>query len=181
MTINYLMEQVLSKLNIASTAGDAESANGAKLIGHRPDVAPRAFVHVLYKGLEDEELDILESRLGTNLPVYLRTFYKCCNGMMIYLGRLRFLGYVPLDAENVGVHNFPSNIVTPNLSARLKGLSPKDLVFAWYKTDGSYAVLEDSGHVCRYDVMNGGGLLECWTNFEGWLLSEIDRLQSDFI
>lgn len=180
MNNEVFSKYVMEKLLLASNAGDRSSSSGNRFIGHRPDIAPKAYTHVLFKNLEENEIDEMCNSIGFELQSNLKDFYRKTNGMMIFSGALRVLGFVPKDAESVGVYDFPSNILIPNVSARITGLDKKDLVVGWYKEDSSYAVIESNGEVTRYDVSGSGKALKRWADFDNWIASEIDSLHQNF-
>nr|WP_157828194.1 hypothetical protein [Paraglaciecola sp. MB-3u-78] len=110
----------------------------------------------------------------------LKSFYSQANGLMIFSGSLRVLGYVPNDALDSGVYDYPSSILTPNVSARIDGLMEGDIVVGWYKNDGSYVVVKKNGEASRYDVLGTGEETQRWVDFDNWLASEIIVLHENY-
>lgn len=148
---------------------------GTRLIGHAPHIAPKAYAHVVYAPLGETDLEEFSERLGRPVPPQFREFLAFANGLAIFLGNeIRVMGYVPLKRRaSTSVYNYPSNIIIPNVSARIKGLSHGAVVVGWYEADGSYVSIEENGTVVRFDAKGSGGLIEEWPDFDTWLSSEI--------
>ena len=143
--------RVLTPLKHASNSGDATNAVGTRLIGHAPHIAPEAYVHVVYSPLGEAHLQELRVRLGRPLPPEYEDFLKNANGLMMFLGQIRVFGYVPLKRQAADrVHNYPSSVIVPNVSARVVGLSHGAVAVGWYKANGSYAAIEDDGTVTQF-------------------------------
>lgn len=173
-------EMVINKLLAASNSGDAVNSAGAKLVGHRPEIAPKAYAHAIFKGLEEKDISDMELGLGMQLSPMLKNFFKFANGMMIFSGSLRVLGYIPKGSNESGVYDYPSNILTPNISARIDGLLEDDLVVGWYKKDGSNAIVRRNGEVSKFDVLGSGEEIQRWVDFDNWLVSEINELHKNY-
>ncbi|NQY38077.1 MAG: SMI1/KNR4 family protein [Alteromonadaceae bacterium] len=173
-------QEILNRLLRSSNNGDMENEVGTRLIGHTPKIAPKAFTHVLFQPLNEHDLEDFNNKLGRTAPEQLKSFLSFANGMMIFSGSIRVLGFVPVhrDAE-VTVHNYPSNIITPNVSARINGLDSDDVVIDWYKQDGSYAVAQETGTVTRYDVLGNGKEIQSWSDIDTWLIFEVTRLSEE--
>jgi len=173
-------KMVINKLLGASNSGDAINSCGTQLVGHRPEIAPKAYTHAIFKGLEEKDINEMELDLGTKFSPMLRNFFKFANGMMIFSGSLRVMGYIPSNSDASGVYDYPSNILTPNVSARVDGLLEGDLVIGWYKKDGSYVVVNREGQVSRYDVLDSGEEIQRWVDFDNWLASEVIELHKNY-
>lgn len=173
-------KELFDKLLLASNQSDSLNEQGTKLIGHAPQIAPKAYQHVVYKPLESSEIANLRAKLGHQLPTQLQTLFEFANGMMIFLGSIRVLGYVPIESQvEITAHTYPSDIVLPNVSARIRGLSDSELVIGWYKKDSSYAIVGADGTVTRYDTFGNGEVVQSWPDIANWLLAEADRLNSE--
>jgi hypothetical protein len=172
-------KEVLRPLEMSSNAGDATNELGTRLIGHAPHIAPKAYIHVVYAPLSEVYLHELKGRLGRPVPPEYEAFLANANGMSLFVGEMRVLGYVPLERRaSVSVYHYPSNLMIPNVSARLVGLSHGAVVVGWYKADGSYAVVEEGGTVTRFDPKGGGSVMRKWSGFDSWLSSEVGALRS---
>jgi hypothetical protein len=175
MDKNFFNEKILAPLEAWSCFGEERNEVGTRLIGHAPHIAPKAYVHVVYAPLGEADLQEFSERLGRPVPPQLREFLTFANGLSIFLGdEIRVMGYVPLKRRgSTTVHNYPSNIMIPNVSARLKGLSYGAVIVGWYKADSSYVSIEENGTAVRFDSKGSGELIQEWPDFDTWLSLEI--------
>lgn len=164
-------QKILRVLLHWSNSGDMINQMGTRLIGHVPQIAPKAYMHVVYAPLSDVQLQELTGRLKTSLPSQFTELLSCANGSSLFLGKLRVLGYVPQKrSADTSVYNYPSSILIPNVSARLQGLSERAVVVGWYKADGSHVSIESDGTAVRFGP---SGPIQTWPDFDSWLLSEV--------
>lgn len=177
MNKDLFAKRVLSQLELWSDSDDATNDMGTRLIGHAPDIAPKAYVHVVYAPLDESELQELCARLERPVPTQFKEFLTCANGLLIFLDEIRVMGYVPLKRRgDTSIHNYPPSLMVPNVSARLKGLSDGAVAIGFYQIDGSYVAIEKSGLVVRFDAKGDAGAIQKWPDFDTWLISEISRL-----
>ncbi|WP_202802303.1 SMI1/KNR4 family protein [Rheinheimera nanhaiensis] len=181
MNKNEFDEKVLRRMNAWATSNDLVNDAGTRLIGHRPEIAPKAFLNVIYSALSETDIREFESRVQLSIPKQYRAFLGIANGLICYSGSLKVLGYIPKDRKHEShVHNYPSDAYIPNCSARLKGLRDKDFIVGFYKEDGSYALVNGEGLVERVSVKGDGKIIYQWENFDSWLSEEILRLDELF-
>lgn len=181
MNKNEFENRVLGKLIAWAKPNDVTNDAGTRLIGHRPEIAPKAFLNVIYAPLNDGDIQEFESRIGLCLPSQYRAFLSIANGLICYSGSLKVMGYVPEDRKyGLHVHNYPSDAYIPNCSARIKGMRDKDFIVGFYKEDGSYGLVNDEGIVERVSVKGDGEILSRWNNFDSWLTEEVFRLDELF-
>ena len=174
-------EKIIKPLEAWSQLGEVTNDMGTRLIGHVPHIAPKAYLHVVYAPSDSEEFAELDERLGRPVPAQLKRFFEFTNGMMIFSGSIRVMGFVPHKRKaEVHVYNYPSDIETPNSGARIKGLRDDAVVVGFYKHGGSYAVIDSDGSVARFDPKGIGKLIQEWPDFDTWLFSEIERLSEYF-
>jgi hypothetical protein len=64
--------------------GSKTTPSGAILVGHVPHVAPEAWLHELFPGLDNDRIERLESLLGTGIPDEYRAFLHELNGVHLY-------------------------------------------------------------------------------------------------
>ncbi len=178
---DIFFNELISILERKSDATDMKNEMGTRLIRHCPHAAPKAYFHVIYSPLQSHEVMEFEQRLGRPAPKEIKNFLLQANGMMIFSGTLRIFGYVPLKRKSdTSIYNYPSNIIIPNITARIRGLSEESIVVGFYKHDGSYVSLEDDGSVVRFEAAKSGRALGVWASFNEWLLSEFSRLDASF-
>jgi hypothetical protein len=172
-------EKILNQLQVWSNSGDVTNKMGTRLIGHAPHIAPKAYMHVVYAPLGDIELQEFSERLGRPIPAQFREFLIYANGLLIFSGAIRVMGYVPLKRRaDTSIHNYPPNIMIPNVSARIKGMSHSAVVVGFYQADGSYVSIEESGIAVRFDAKGDGEAIQEWPDFDTWLISEISNWNS---
>ena len=133
--------------------------NGTELLAAIPDGDQQAWMHVVFAGESEEDLDMLEGELGKQLPKRLRTFYRGCGGMTLFQGAFRLHGIRrPGFCEGEGSLQ-PESLVELNHSLDMAGRLPERAVaFAANGWDGSVYVL-GMGHtdeqVVRCDPQTG--------------------------
>jgi len=172
-----IFEEVLSILDSYAHLGEETNDMGTRLIGHAPHIAPKAYVNVVYAPLNDADLHEFCERIERPVPVQFKEFLTFANGLMVFSGALRVMGYTPLKRKaDTHIYNYPSNIIVPNVTGRIKGLSHEALLVGFYKEDGSYVYLGEEGKAVRFDAKGNGDLLQEWPDFDSWLLSEITDL-----
>lgn len=172
-------EKVLRLLENSSNAGDSTNEMGTRLIGHVPQIAPKAYMHVVYAPLTEAQLLEFRGRLGRPVPHEYGEFLTHANGLSLFVGEMRVLGYVPITRhDSRSVYNYPSSVMIPNVSARIGGLSHGAVVVGWYKADGSYVAIEESGTVIRLESKVRVSGVQTWTSFDSWITSEIRAMTS---
>lgn len=172
-------EKVLRLLETSSNAGDSTNEMGTRLIGHVPQIAPKAYMHVVYAPLTEAQLREFRGRLGRPVPAEYGEFLTHANGLSLFVGEMRVLGYVPtMRRASTSVHNYPSNVMIPNVSARIAGLSHGAVVVGWYRADGSYVAIEENGTVIQLDSKLRVGCMQTWPSFDSWVTSEILAMTS---
>ena len=166
--------KVVVPLETWSCLGEKTNAMGNRLIGHVPHIAPKAYLHTIFAPTDSEEYNDFEHRLGRPVPSLLKRFLSLANGMGLFVDSIRIMGFVPYQKKfESHPYNYPSNILIPNSTARIKGLLEESVVVGWYKWDGSYASIEPGGQVVRFDARGHGGILQTWSDFDSWIMSEI--------
>jgi hypothetical protein len=179
MDKNAFDKQVMRLVQRSSNSGDMTNETGTRLIGHLPHLAPKAYLHIVYSALDETELVDLAVRLGKAVPSQFGQFLTNANGLSVFLDRIRVFGYVPLPPKrraSTHVHNYSTDVVLPNVSARVRGLRPNAIAVAGYRLDGSYVSIEQDGTAIRFDPKSHGDAIETWPDFDTWLISEISAL-----
>jgi hypothetical protein len=171
---------ILKTVQQAECLGTRVLADGTRLIGHTPHVAPEAYLHVLFRPLSRSELADLERKLGTDLPKYLREFLGRANGAMLFCYNLSLLGvrtsYARQGDEAWQPHDMAS--ATEESSPVLEDNSM--IVLGAYRWDGSLLV----GSAARREVhrvdCDHGRALNRWPDFENMIVDEVMRLSELF-
>ena len=172
-------DELRAILDSLSSEADLVNDYGTKLIGHEPSIAPKAYRHVVYAGLSPEHEDEFQRRAGQPLPEKYPQFLRTANGMMLFSGAIRVLGYVPLDRDRKNtIHNYPPNAIASNTYSPLFKASKSNFIVGFYKDDGSYVHIDSSGRVVRFDYEGDKSVIDKWDSFSQWLVSEFGRLDA---
>ena len=77
-------KEIRNRLSNYEKLGVEKQSNGTELIGKAPHIAPLAYLHSIYKGLNKEEIDRLERELETEIPTDYKKFLQFSNGLHIF-------------------------------------------------------------------------------------------------
>lgn len=162
-----------------SDSADQVNNYGTKLIGHEPSIAPKAYRHIIYSGLSPEHMAEFQSRSEKPIPEKYLDILAVANGMLLFNGSIRVLGYVPLERSGENrIHNYPPSVTASNTYGPLVKAAESNFIVGFYKEDGSYVYVDSSGQVARFDYEGDRGVIEQWENVSSWLISEIERQNS---
>ncbi len=102
---------------------------GTQRIGHIPHLAPQAYLHDIFIGLEAHEILMIENQIGLPVPNSLKVFYSRHNGVNLF-GRFGVYGLrFHYDRANIpSILEQPYDIRTPNILERPRG-APKEIIF----------------------------------------------------
>lgn len=174
-------EKILAPLEEYGYLGETTNDMGTRLIGHVPHVAPKAYINIVYAPLSNSHLLEFEGRFERPIPNQYKEFLVHANGLNVFSDALRVMGYVPVERKSgSGVYDYPSNIIVPNVSGRIKGLREEEIVVAWYKVDGSYVLLNEAGKAIRFNAKGDGTRIQEWQDFDAWLCAEIATLNEKY-
>ena len=166
--------KILSPLEEYADFGEDKNDMQTRLIGHAPHIAPKAYINVVYAPLNIVDLQEFCDRIERPVPIQFKEFLTFANGLMVFSGALRVMGYIPLKRKaDAHIYNYPPNIIVPNVSSRVKGLPHGVLLVGFYKEDGSYVYLDEEEKAIRFNATGGGELIREWPDFDTWLSSEI--------
>lgn len=150
--------------------------NGTRLICHVPHVAPEAWFHELYAGLDTEKLDEYEKKFPFAFPKVYKELLKRFNGLNAFSDSLSVFGY-RFTYDRVGDAAIqPYDLFNANTprSSRIPG---SWLFLGGYSWDGSGvfwdAQKDDAVHRVERDSTK---ILNTWDSLDSWLLSEVERL-----
>lgn len=162
-----------------SDSADQVNDYGTKLIGHEPAIAPKAYRHIIYSGLSPEHMAEFQSRSEKPVPEQYLDILAVANGMSLFNGSIRVLGYVPLERSGENrIHNYPPSVTASNTYSPLVKAAESNFIVGFYKEDGSHVYVDSSGQVVRFDYEADRGVIERWENVSSWLISEIERQNS---
>lgn len=173
-------EFIQSKLEEANSLGSRFLSNGVQLLGHVPNVAPEAYLHIIYPPIEHNQLEIIEQEIGIEIPQEFGKFLSFSNGINVFMDSVYICGYrVVFDREG-DLARQPYSIFTPNTIER-PYKSPRSALFiGGYGNSADLLYIEtktNQVHRCRNSSAKS---LEVWSDFWTMLVSEVERISRDF-
>ncbi len=154
--------------------------DGTILIGHVPQVAPEAYLHNVFPGLDRKGLNQIESLIGQPLPEPLRRFYTVFNGLDLFSSSLAIFGLRANYSRSGDDAWQPFDITLPNVDERIDNANDDTVFFGSYEWDGSllYMNAEDpSVYRCSRESVEP---LNQWSTLEEALIQETRRLDALF-
>lgn len=96
--------------------GSRVLANGTQIVGHVPHVVVEGYLHEIYPGLADAEIEALENgTLRRPIPEVYKAFLKVTNGANFFVAEL-WLGGARTDYARTGDESRqPFDLEMPNL------------------------------------------------------------------
>ncbi|MGZ3759793.1 MAG: SMI1/KNR4 family protein [Mucilaginibacter sp.] len=170
------MIDILNFLNSYRLLGEKRLENGTYLIGKAPHIAPNAWLHSIYSGLNLNEIKELEKVLDKPIPDCYRSFLEKSNGLKIFNTTFCLDGLRRSFSRGFEDVWQPFDIRTPNMSERPKNAIDCFFFIGGYDWDGSLLYIDiqtQKVHLCHRD--NAASLYE-WNDFEAMLESEILRI-----
>jgi len=167
----------LIKLRKWSHNGVKEISNGATLICHVPHIAPQAWLHTIYAGLTDKNMDVLQENIRGILPKDYVDLLKCTNGINIFSDSLSIWGMRTSNARRGEDAIQPYDLVSLN-EEKIGRIPDKWLAFGSYSWDGSTMIYDFSKSNCKVFrcECDSVKILQEWSDLWTWLDSEIERL-----
>lgn len=178
--MNYF-EEVKKELYSFEYLGLEKSELGAILIGKAPHIAPVAWLHSLYPTLTNEDLDLLEKELDTNIPKEYKDFLlNYSNGLSIFVSKFSLYGMRKELGRTIEASRQPFSLITPNTIEKPKNAKANHFFIGSYKWDGSKLYIDnETGKVHYCDRWDATSLYE-WNSFAEMLVSEVKRITSLF-
>ena len=170
------MINILKFLDIYRLFGEKRLKNGTYLIGQAPHIAPNAWLHSIYPGLNLNEIKELENILDKPIPECYRSFLEKSNGLKIFNTTFCLDGLRRSYSRGLDDVWQPFDIRLPNISERPKNAEDFFFFIGGYDWDGSLLYIDthtEKVHLCHRD--NAISLFE-WNGFELMLESEILRI-----
>jgi hypothetical protein len=173
--VNYF-DDVMTLILEWEPLGCRVAADGARLIGHVPHVAPEAYLHVVFPALDDEGIAQIAEQIGRSLPPDLEAFFRMANGIDLFSSSLCVDG---LRGDYVRTDNDawqPFSISLINLDERPPDADDCHVFFGGYNWDRSLLYLAPwSPKVYRCSPTTAEPLNE-WPSLGHMLVSEVKRL-----
>jgi len=174
------LAEVFEVIRQASAFGEATSENGAHMYGHVPHVAPEAWFHIVYPGLDDREIADIEGGLRRPIPLGYRQLLRVTNGLTLFSGALDLEGRRRDYSRRVSIR-LPFDLADPNTHERPRAADPSWFIFGFYQSDGSRAWIDPrDGDVYRGNRDLTHPYLNQWPSLDDFLIAEVTRLSSHF-
>jgi hypothetical protein len=174
-----LYEQVRERVGSVTDLGHETLPSGAEVFGHVPETGPDAWLHALYPGLDDEELDAVADDLDRSVPAAYADWLRLTNGLELFVTTLALFGVVREGGRDPR-NRQPFALSIHNVDERPGDAGDEDFFIGTYDWDGSLLYLRgDDERVYRGTRESVDPLTE-WDSLESMLLSEFDRLSEYF-
>lgn len=175
--MSIFFETVLKNLGLKNLKKNKVLADGTRLFGHVPEIAPQAWLHCIYPTLNNEEIMMIEKEIGIRIPEAYKDFLlNCSNGLSIFLDTLNLYGFRKIYSRSIEQAWQPYSIFLPNTQERPKDARLNHLFIGGYNWDGSLLYIDTvtlKVHRSSGDCIEP---LNTWNNFELMLLSEATRI-----
>ena len=156
--------------------GERILEDGTLLIGKAPHIAPLAWLHSIYPALKSNEIEFLETKLGTSISLDYKRFLTSSNGLGVFNTTFSLYGLRRNYNRTIDDVWQPFNIITPNTLEKPDNAKRTDFIIGGYDWDGSRLYIDTETnvvHLCdREDITT----LYRWESFDKMLESEIHRL-----
>lgn len=173
-------QPVLQIIEQARTFGFSQLANGVKLYGHVPHIAPEAWLHQIYPALSEQDVISLEEKLGGEFPADFRDFLFCANGIGLFSDSLSIYGKRTSFARSGDEAWQPFCIITANTLDRPSSAKPWQIIIGSYRTDGSLLSLDSRNATVIKTKGRSKKIMNQWPGFWQMLQSESKHLSTLF-
>src|SRR5262245_39018067 len=164
----------------ARAFGSRELANGTRLVGHVPHIAPEAWFHEVFTPLTEADVVGLERRLPSPFPSEFRQFLGISNGINLYSVSLAVYGR-RTSYERTGDEVWqPFCITTANTFDRPRHARDWQLIVGSYKNDGSLISLDVRDGTAFRTKARSSKIQNRWNDFREMLTNEVFRLAGLF-
>ena len=171
--------EVMRVVEEARGLGSRVLVNGTQIIGHVPHVAVEGYLHEIYPGLADAEIEALEiGTLRRTIPEDYKAFLKLSNGANFFVAELALDGARTDYARTGDESRQPFDLEIPNLYGRPRDARNGEFFIGGYSEDGSLLYLRD-GRVFRCSMRSVKPLNE-WSGFWEMLVGEVTRMAKHF-
>jgi hypothetical protein len=169
---------IRSHLDYAATFGYRRLPDGCQLYGHLPQVAPQAWLHIVFPPLPTDLFRQLERDIGRAIPPSYAAFLQEANGLSLFGRALSFFGRQgPLRREDPD-WRAPFSLVTPNTLERPEGVSESAFHIGGYGKDGSGLWMNFEAPQVILCRRNSAEPIHTWASFGLLLTSECARLST---
>ncbi|KZN60046.1 hypothetical protein N474_25250 [Pseudoalteromonas luteoviolacea CPMOR-2] len=169
-------EFTINLLNEFSDKDKVETENGSTLIKNIPVVAPRAYLHAVYRALSDDDIGVVEADVGITLPDELKCFYKSSNGLKLFGGAISLYGLRDDNSRSIDSSlQQPFDIVMPNALGHNYRV-PNTIYIGSYKDDGSIIGYNLKTGAIHRQLKTDTFKINHWTSLSDFLNQEYKRL-----
>lgn len=112
------------------SADDKMLANGGRFVGRLGGAGSYRYLHQLYSGLADEELDNIAELFGFDLPQDYKEFLRRCGGCDLYAHSIYIFGYDENRARSLDPEAFRAVGVVSELKD-YKLVHPNEFIDGW--------------------------------------------------
>lgn len=162
------LESLYLTIDDARSQGEQHLADGTHLIGRAPDIAPQAWMHILFEGLSQAELAVVQRSIGRTVPESLAKFLTQSNGLSLFSDALFIAGLRRGNRRNADPPEWqPFSIERLNTTERHPQAMDYHVIVGGYGGDGSLLYIDSrdgSANRCSWEsirpVQSWRGLFE---------------------
>lgn len=170
------VKRALDDLSRWRQLGEIMLADGTRLIGRVPHVAPEAWLHQLFGPLAPEKVHDLQESLHFRFPKELADFYTLCNGLNMFSCTLCIYGRRTSYARRGEAIWQPFDIVAANTIERPRDSSDTMIFVGSYNWDGSLVYIDCATGRAARCARDAVCPLSQWPSFEKMLTTEVVRI-----
>ncbi|MGH7719354.1 MAG: SMI1/KNR4 family protein [Gemmatimonadaceae bacterium] len=171
---------VYQVLDAARALGSRVLRDGTELIGHVPHIAPEAWLHVLFPGLDAADIRQTGEEAGHRMEPSFARFLAYHNGLSVFSGALYLYGLRKRNRRRDLDDWEPFSIGVPNVKERPKDAQGTHLFVGGYSDDGSRLYVDTATAVVYRCARHSVEPWQFWPSFFEMLESEVARLAGLF-
>lgn len=168
-------------INSAREFGYERNPNGAELYGHIPHIAPFAYLHLTYPGLQPFEMDKLVQQIHGEIPPEYSWWLRRSNGLNLFEGALSFYGLVREFSRTLNNRQPNDLYLEGELQRRVLKQGAALFFFGGANNVDGFRFYLDTrtGAVYRCS-RNSAAPLQSWSGIANLIVDEIPRLAAIF-
>lgn len=173
-------DKLFDSLKSYNCLGEKKLDDNTILIGMAPHIAPEAWLHCIYPGLNKLELEELENELTVKIPIDYRFFLGEANGLGIFNTTLSLFGkrknYIR-TAESIWQ---PFSLLRYNVDEKPDNAGDNIFFIGSYDWDGSLLYIDTNTSKVHLTSREFVSTEYEWPSFYDMLNTEINRLKKLF-
>lgn len=173
MKVENLIQNLL---NEAKKYGEQRLENGVWLVQPAPEIAPKAWTHIVHPPLLESDIDDLELKLSFRFPSQIRNFFLNFNGASFFGGQLTIWGKRTSYSRQGASSWQPFDIVSHNAPGERPSGSPYSIVYFGSTERGDKRLFVSKDGVIgktQTQVFHSEG---SWPDFESFFQSQFVTL-----